>query len=517
MADQVVNPDITRTSEGYRQRIRQWRKVRDSLEGEERIKANGILYLPRPRGMKPIDYTNYVERASFYAVSERTLRGLCGLVFRVNPVVDLPEAIEPLSEFATPEGFTMNQLVREAVQEVLSIGRYGILVDMNVDPELENVPYLATYKAEDITRWEERTEKARRKLVRVIVREESETADEETTRFLRELFIDVDGVYRQRIYQEVEPESQHVTVTTFGGVFDPLDDIISGNYELKETLTPTKKGQPMREIPFWFVNVFDGRPRTVKPPFLDMVNMNIAHYRNSADYEQSLFMTSQPTPFIFGIPKQDVPKGIGASTLWHSENRDVKAGFIEFTGPGIESLERALRHKEDRMAAIGARVIMEVERADNVTAETTRLQTRAETSVLVGGVDTVEEQFTAALKFAADWASSKSDDVNFDLNSDFIETRLSPQEITALVMAWQQGAFSRRTLHENLQRGEIIPPDRTLEDEKELQGDEGGGMANDAVAHFAASQGDAGPTGPSSGNAKGDNADANAGDEEGVV
>lgn len=513
MADH--NADITRTSEGYRRRIRQWQKVRDSLEGEERIKERGTVYLPRPAGMKPTPYTNYVQRASFYAVSERTLRGLCGLVFRVNPVIELPKTLDSLFEFATPEGFTMNQLVREAVQEVLSIGRYGVLVDMSVDPEHGNSPYLATYKAEDIIRWEEKTERARRKLVRVVVREEAETSGTETSRFLRELFIDEGGVYRQRVYAEVVPESTSSSLTVFGGDEASVDDIIAGQFQLVETLTPTKKGQPMNDIPFWFANVFDGRPRAVKPPFLDMVNLNIAHYRNSADYEQSLFMTSQPTPYIFGIPKQDLPKGIGATTIWHSENRDVKAGFIEFTGPGIEALEKALRFKEDRMAAIGARIIMDVERADNVTAETTRLQTRAETSVLVGGVETVKEQFANALRFAAEWAGSDSDDVTVNLNSDFIETRLAPAEITALVMAWQQSAFSRQTLHENLQRGEIIPPDRTMEDEIELQGEEGGGMVNDAVAAFAASQGDAGPTGPSSGNAKGDNADDNAGSSPG--
>jgi len=495
MADTAT--DITRTSEGYRRRIRQWQKVRDSLEGEERIHERGTAYLPRPAGMKPNDYLSYIERASFYAVSERTLRGLSGLVFRVNPVIDLPPEIEPLADAATPEGFTMNQLVREATQEVLSIGRYGILVDMSSSVDRANLPYLATYKAEDIIRWEERTENSVRKLTRVVVREEAETSGTETTRFIRELLIEDDGVYRQRVYEEVEQES-----TSTAMFVNDLDTIVSGQYELKETLTPTKNGVAMKEIPFWFCNVFDGRPRTVKPPFLDMVNMNIAHYRNSADYEQSLFMTSQPTPFIFGIPKQDVPKGIGAGTLWHSENRDVKAGFIEFTGPGIEAFERALRNKEDRMAAIGARIIMDVERADNVTAETTRLQTRAETSVLVGGVDTVEEQFTAALSFAVEWAGGDPDDLRFSLNKDYIETRLSPQEITALVMSWQQGAFSRRTLHENLQRGEVIPPNRTLDEERELQDDEGGELG-EAAMRFARNPGDAEDGDPNAGSSTG--------------
>lgn len=474
--------DITRTSEGWRRRMRQWRKVRDCLEGEERVRDRGILYLPRPRGMKPIDYTNYVSRASFYGVAERTLRGMCGLVFRVNPVIEVPPDMTPILEMATPEGFTMNQLLREAVQEVLSMGRYGVLVDLDPNPNLTPIPYLATYKAEDIFRWEERTVGARRKLVRVVVREEVETADHETSRFIRELAIDPDGVYRQRIYEEEETERSSSTLFSSGpATFLRTDeelDFLSGSFVQVDERTPTIQGRPLSDIPFWFMNVFDMRPRTVKPPFLDMVNLNLAHYRNSADYEQSLFMTSQPTPYIFGVPKSDVPKGIGAGALWHSENRDVNVGFLEFSGPGISAIERAMEAKEGRMAAVGARLIMDVEKADNVTAETTRLQTRAETSVLIGGIDTVNEAFRKALEFAAAWAGDDPDEVRVSLNQDFIETRMTPDEQREMVASWQAGAISRKTLHENLQRGEIVAPDRTLEEELELiemEGDTLGG------------------------------------------
>jgi len=40
--------------------------------------------------------------------------------------------------------------------------------------------------------------------------------------------------------------------------------------------------------------------------------------------------------------------------------------------------------------------------------------------------------------------------------------------LDALVRSWQGGAISRLTLHENLQKGELIPMQRTAEEEQEL-------------------------------------------------
>lgn len=467
--------DVTDTSLGYRRRITQWRKVRDALEGEERVRERSTEYLPRAGGMKKKDYQNYLQRASFYGVADRTLRGITGLVFRIEPTITLPPMLEPLFNEATIEGFTMNQVIREGIREALSIGRYGILVDMSEAPTASGLPYLATYKAEDIFRWEEATFAGRRRLTRVVVREEMETHDRHTTTILRELILarpDVAtvqgvplGAYIQNVYEEVETERVTKTVSLFGRSEDI--DLLSGSFQLVSTSVPTVNGLPMFQIPFWFVNPFDMRPRPDKPPFLDLVNTNMAHYRNSADYEHALYLTGNPTPYLFGVPREDKPAGIGAGTLWFSDSKDANAGYVEFSGQGIGAQRQAMRDKEERMAALGARLIKDVERP-NVTAETTRLQTRAETSVMISVVQTIEEAFTKALRFAAGWARADADAVKVRMNRDYVETRLSSNEIMALVQGWQAGAYSKKTLHEQFQSGEIIPPERTFEEEQEL-------------------------------------------------
>lgn len=466
----MSNPfDVTQTSPDYRRRSAQWRRVRDALEGEDCIKERGTEYLPKSRGMKPRDYNEeYKARAVFYSVAERTLRGLVGLVLRTDPVPRLPSRLDSLERRASPEGFTLRQLVREALRENLSLGRYGILVDVPKNAPLDFRPLLATYQAEDITCWEEEIDEdtGQRRVTRVVVREEATVQDDEASTKLRELFLDKenDGIYTVRLYEKTESEAR--------GRYQRSRkrnrelDYLTGNYNLTDTFVPTRAETPLTKIPFVFVSPFDQRARTEKPPFLDLVDMNLAHYRNSADYEQALHLVASPTPYLFGVKQDEVPAAIGPSQLWHSTRQDVNAGFVEFNGTGVEAIRRAMRDKEGRMAVLGARLIRGDDR-ENVTAETTRLETREEMSILVAATESVEEAFTRALQIAATWTGESEDSVDLTLNRDFVETRLSDKELVSLVAAWQAEAISRETLHRNLQRGEIMDAERTLEDELE--------------------------------------------------
>ena len=54
------------------------------------------------------------------------------------------------------------------------------------------------------------------------------------------------------------------------------------------------------------------------------------------------------------------------------------------------------------------------------------------------------------------------------LNRDFVEARLTAPDILALVESWQRGAISRRTLHDNLRAGEVLPPGRDFAEEQRL-------------------------------------------------
>tara|TARA_R110002095_G_C4029466_1_gene215080 strand:- start:16 stop:261 length:246 start_codon:yes stop_codon:yes gene_type:complete len=64
----------------YQEHRASYDKIRDVIAGEDRLKQAGAQYLPEPEGMTTKQYTRYVQGSSFYAVAERTLRGMVGSV-----------------------------------------------------------------------------------------------------------------------------------------------------------------------------------------------------------------------------------------------------------------------------------------------------------------------------------------------------------------------------------------------------------------------------------------------------
>ncbi len=456
--------------------------MRDVLEGEDQIKDKRSQYLPKPKAQDPEQYRRYIDRAMFYAVAERTVRGLVGLVFRIAPMLELPERLESFIDSATPDASPIETLLRDAVREVTSLGRFGLLVDMRQQPALagEAVPFIAPYEAEAIWRWDEVLDPlhGKRKLVRVIVEEDPATHGSQAVTWLRELFLEkqedpetgeITGiVYKQQLWRDVDSETRAKNTTPLAE--EEAIQEVEGFERVGDPIVPLFNAKTMDTIPFWFINTFNLQPKPAKPPMLDLANMNIAHYRNSADYEQLLHLVGSPTIWV-AANWEESPKpvhvGAGASMMLP---QGATVGVLEFSGQSATAFERSMDQKEERMAALGARLIRNQERA-NVTAETTKLQAGAETSVLTNVVQNVELAFTLALKFAAEWAGASEtevEDIRIELNKDFFGLPLTPAELKELVAGWQSGAYSRQTLHENLQKGEIIDPKRTLEDELAL-------------------------------------------------
>jgi len=133
-----------------------WKRVRDSIEGEDAIKAAGKAYLPIPAGIdqpwgeNDPQYLNYVRRAVYPEVIAPTVQGMVGLMSRKEVQIDLPGGMEDLREEATPEGLDLDGLLRRTQHEVMAMGRYVLFVDAPADG---GEPYIATYPAESLINW----------------------------------------------------------------------------------------------------------------------------------------------------------------------------------------------------------------------------------------------------------------------------------------------------------------------------------------------------------------------------
>ena len=112
---------VNTTHAEYNKFSKEWRKCRDAYEGEMAIKAGNDLYLPRVNSHwngKDEGDINYKSRASYLNAMRRTVQGLHGLLFRVDPI--MPEDMD------VGHAYDLSRWVSE---EVLVAGRCGVLVD----------------------------------------------------------------------------------------------------------------------------------------------------------------------------------------------------------------------------------------------------------------------------------------------------------------------------------------------------------------------------------------------------
>jgi hypothetical protein len=206
--------------------------------------------------------------------------------------------------------------------------------------------------------------------------------------------------------------------------------------------------------------------------------VNLDHYRLDADYKHGIHFTALPTAWVSGFDKAANLR-IGSSTAWVTETTGATAGYLEFTGHGLITFERAMDRDERLLAVLGSR-LLEGQKKVGETAQAIELRQSGENSILGNIAANVSASLTQVLRWAYWWNSTEEspDDVSADgvlleLNTDFSTKGLYAQEITAVVAAWQAGAISRDTMTDLFRRGEVLPEGRTNEEEAKLVGAEG--------------------------------------------
>ena len=444
-----------------------WEKCRDAAGGQECVHAKGATYLPKLSEQTPEEYEAYKGRTLYYNATGRTVDGLSGLIFRRPPVVELPGDLEYLLEDADTAGTPLNALGEKAVEELLKTGRYGLLTDFTVVGEGVRTqadekaagarPYLTLYQAESVINWRfERVGGSWQLTLVVIAERVAEAKDDYADDLVDQMRVlrMVDGRYVVELHRKAK---------TVEGRMD---------WVLHEKLIPTVRGTPWTFIPFLFCSPMGVSPTIEKPPILDLANVNLSHYRTTADYEHGLHFTGLPTPYVSGHTFEKNEKfPLGSTAVQAFASPSARLQFLEFAGAGLASLSKRLEEKEAMMAALGARMLGAEKRAAEA-AETAAIHRSGENSVLASLAIAAGAAISKALTWCVAWAGA-SGEAKVELNTDYIPAGMTAQELTALVGAWQSGAISFETLYDNLQRGEIARQGVDADDEKEKIEDEG--------------------------------------------
>jgi hypothetical protein len=444
-----------------------WVQTRDSVKGSVAIKDKKHKYLPVPdnntmderKGTETMRYRQYIKRALFTNFTARTKNALLGAAFRKDPVYELPEGLEYLIDNATGDGLSLTQMAKDELSNLLETGRCGFLVDY---PEAQEglsaeevqeyglAASIVPYTAEQIVNWKTHNMNGR-KMVGLIVlaelyQEDEDAFDHEEKTQYRVLRHRPEG-YSQQLYRDGEPYGEEI--------FPRKADGSTWDY-----------------IPFMFVGSKNNDATIDDSPLADIADVNIAHYRNSADYEESCFITGQPSLFITHSlsPEQWLeynPMGVKlGSREGHVLGESGSATLLQ-ASPNNLVLE-AMRAKESAMVMIGARII--TDRGANETAEGARIRFASENSVLGDLVHNLSEAIEMCIYWCGEFMGVPADDVEFKINDEFYDKSVDPQIIMSMIQLLDRDLIGEADIFDRLKAGGLIDSDRTLDMVKEERG-----------------------------------------------
>lgn len=427
----------------YKDRVKQLQLITDACSATG-VKDAGNKYLPTVGDMTELDeverYNNYLHRATYYGFSGQTLRGMSGLAFMKGVTSDESESLSYIQDDIDGDSVGLEQSMKATFSETYKTGRAGLLTDFPpVESGLTKAQQEAMaaraiirrYEAVDVCNWHSERVGAVDMLTLVSLYEQTDIlADDGITiqrvGIERRLLLD-DGLYRVELYQD-------------------------GN--LIEEYQPLINGKPLAYIPFYFVGAENNDSRFDDSPMFPICDLNVSHYRNSADYEDSVFML-RPQPWASGITQawyDDMLKGFrfGSGSLFPLP--EGGSFGIEQPSPNDQAYE-AMQYKQKAMVALGAKHL--TGEISYNTATEAMLGEAGSNSIVQTVMDNVERAYNDALAVLAEFMGL-SEQPKVLINADLSNIVADPQLAQVIVAAWVDGLVGKEDARTYLRKTGLV-------------------------------------------------------------
>lgn len=437
----------------YDKQLKNWGLVRAIIDND------ATAYIRNVDDNDAVRNKQYKAGAILTNFTALTKEGLQGLVFRRAPKINLPQNLDYLRRDATGDDRGLEQFSKEILGEVLTTGRIGLLVDyprnlggVSIRDTEQLRAKILSYRAENIINWEVKRVN-NEDVIQWIVLHEPTLVHPENDRFkweledrYRLLALDDNGFYYQQMFdKELNPEEIVYT---------------RGN-----------NGQYLDRIPFVFCGAADNNDAVDKSPLYDIALINLGHYRNSADFEEAVFVVGQPTIFVsgsWGVEefREALPQGIKfGSRAGYFLGENGQAMLLQ-ANPN-QLAQEAMRSKEKQAAFIGARLIAEA--GGRETAEAARLRYSSQNSALHTIVLNIDLAIIKCIEFCTVFMSGNPEDIEFRLNRQFYDETADPNLVAQSIMLYDRGLMSREEIREDLKEKNVLDIEKTIEElEEEL-------------------------------------------------
>jgi|SRR5581483_10481897 len=417
------------------------------MAGTGAMRAAGKTFLPQWPKEDDQSYKDRLATATLHPLFKRT-----AIVMAAKPLSraitfkDVPETIQELTAKIDDEGNTLHSFVADLMLDIVARGISGVLVDYPKVPRSIKTraqekafgarPYFVRYPPGTVLGW--RTEKRAGKTVLTQLR-------------LLEFAPESDGDYAEKLVEQVRvltPGAWEV----WRKVADKDEWFLydNGRVSLKKI------------IPFVFFYGTRTGFGSGESPLIELAYQNVEHWQSASDQQTILHAARVPILFLSGFD-DDASITVGASTALRSSNAEADAKYVEHTGNAIEAGRKSLLDLEERMRATGAEML--VRRPGKVLAAQVHSEDDSQKCVLQRIVEVAEASLNECLALMGAWMG-QAQTGELSLYKDFGVHTLAEATADLLLELNLNGKLPDETLFEELQRRDIISPDRKWADEK---------------------------------------------------
>lgn len=446
-----------------------WETMQDSMLGQKAIKEKGTRYLSKPNAddvseSNSARYESYKQKALYYPVTQRTAAGFLGEIFTKAPQIELPKEMTAMHTNMDGSGSTAIQFSKNLTKHLLTKGRAGLLADFPktsgavtvADLEAKKIqPTIKLYNADSIINWRVDVVGAVAVLGMVVL---SEDHQEPNGKF---------GYTSIRKYRVLELVEGQATVEVWSKPEGATAFAGEGVTVLKGA-----DGKSLNELPFYFVGAEDNGPTPNQPPLLGLAYINIGHYCNSADVEDSAYFCGQPTLIVTGLTQEWLKGPLKGKIMIGS-----RTGIPLPPGCTAEMLQaeannlpkELMADKERQMVAIGARLVEQKE------VQRTATEAGQEEAGKACVISTIVHNENAAMKSALamcakftvnrELKEGEDPELVFELNTDFNLAKMDAAARAQLIAEWQAGAIDFEEMRSGLKAaGVAFKDDQDVKD-----------------------------------------------------
>lgn len=432
----------------YSELKQRWQRMSDVCDGEDAVKKAGVRYLPQPKVSSDQEentawYKAYVARAVFAEVTKDTLDRYSGQAFKEDPILTVDKQFEYLAKNANGNNTSLFQLAQKGFGALLQYGRCGYFVDYpqidtpvsQAQMEKDNIrPQVHFYPPQNIINWRI----SNNKLVMVVL---LETVDEPDS---NDVFNSV--YYRQWRYLGLDDTGYFVEVWR--------ETANSGLVQIGERTYPRHTGGNWQQIPFVVVGSDTNDFTMQSIPLESLAKINLAHYRNSADYEDSVFRCGQVQPFMSGVSQQRLDHYIKQGIMLGSATcLMMEEGTFGFAQAGANMLAgEAMDKKYALMVEMGAKLATQ---SHQKTATQSQQDNANQNSIASMCIANLNEAINDVLALCHQYVGSVAD-YQFKAKQEFGEVVADVSVMQALMSYQQAGLIHKSAVFDYLRKHNLV-------------------------------------------------------------